>query len=156
MIKRFDQYSSDLGNQPKRNTAGVAVIWKDHILLVHPTGASWSQNCLGIPKGKIEPGEDPIEAAVRELREETGIQVKISDLDPDPQVVNIYRGKEIEKQLIYFNLRVSSPSQIGMESHKISKYNLQLKEIDWAGFVSLDQAYQWIHPYQLIILDRSK
>jgi 8-oxo-dGTP pyrophosphatase MutT (NUDIX family) len=156
MIKRFDQYSADLGDRPKRNTAGVAVLWEDKILLVHPTGASWSQNCLGIPKGRIEPGEDPIEAAVRELREETGIEIDASELEPDPQIVNIYREKLIEKQLIYFNLRISNPGQIGMDSHNISKYNLQLNEIDWAGFVSIERAYQLIHPPQLIILDRSR
>lgn len=47
-----------------RNGAGPA------ILMGHATGT----NRWDIPKGHIEPGERPIDAAVRELEEETGIQ----------------------------------------------------------------------------------
>jgi 8-oxo-dGTP diphosphatase len=32
--------------------------------------------------GKIEPGESPLQAAVREMAEETGVQVRVEDLDP--------------------------------------------------------------------------
>jgi putative (di)nucleoside polyphosphate hydrolase len=42
---------------------------KDEILLCHVTGA----NHWDIPKGMQDPGESTIEAAIRELREETGL-----------------------------------------------------------------------------------
>lgn len=46
------------------------------VLLVHPGGPYWRNKDFGawqIPKGGIEPGEEPAAAAVRETEEELGI-----------------------------------------------------------------------------------
>jgi 8-oxo-dGTP pyrophosphatase MutT (NUDIX family) len=158
MIKGFDEYSlssPDMAHGPaRRNTAGVAISCGDTILLVHPTGASWRKSALGIPKGKIEDGEEPIDAAVRELREETGIIIRSSDLDPSPDVIDIYKGDRLSHQLIYFYLRINDPRQLGMIEGRVPKERLQLHEIDWAGFVPIMKAYGLMHREQLIILDR--
>jgi len=48
------------------------------VLLVKPGGPFWRGKDLGawmIPKGMIEPGESPVEAALREFTEETGLQL---------------------------------------------------------------------------------
>ena len=41
-----------------------------------------------------------------------------------------------------------------MTSLKVDKSKLQINEIDWAGFVDINKAYELIHGYQMIILDR--
>ena len=49
------------------------------VMLVHPGGPFWAKKDDGawsIPKGEIEAGEDPLEAARRELMEETGFEVE--------------------------------------------------------------------------------
>lgn len=46
------------------------------VLLVHPGGPYYrnkDEGAWSIPKGEIEPGEDPLDAAVREFGEETGL-----------------------------------------------------------------------------------
>ena len=46
------------------------------VLLVHPGGPYWAgrdDGAWSIPKGEVEAGEDPLEVAFREFREEVGL-----------------------------------------------------------------------------------
>jgi predicted NUDIX family NTP pyrophosphohydrolase len=48
------------------------------VLLVHPGGPFWAKKDHGawsIPKGELEDGEGPLAAALREVREELGVEV---------------------------------------------------------------------------------
>jgi predicted NUDIX family NTP pyrophosphohydrolase len=62
-----------------RRSAGCLLYRADEgvveVLLVHPGGPFWVKRDLGawsVPKGEYEQGEDPLDAALREFREETG------------------------------------------------------------------------------------
>ena len=58
-----------------RQRATVVVIRDDKVLLVrHREGSGPSD--FSMPGGGIEPGESPIGAAARELREETGLEAR--------------------------------------------------------------------------------
>jgi 8-oxo-dGTP diphosphatase len=58
---------------------GVVCLRGDEVLLIRrakpPRVGEWS-----LPGGRIEPGERAVEAAIRELREETGIEAEIAGL----------------------------------------------------------------------------
>jgi len=64
-------------------SAGILLYRRDpdgvRLLLVHPGGPFWRGRDEGawmIPKGLIEPGEDPLAAALREYEEELGARPK--------------------------------------------------------------------------------
>jgi 8-oxo-dGTP pyrophosphatase MutT (NUDIX family) len=137
-----------------KEKAGIVLIWENKILLVHSTSATWSKPTCGIPKGHIEPGEDSINTAIRELNEETGIQLNINQLNRDQHEVYIYSGKKITQILNYWVCTVKKLDEVGLSSPKIPKNQLQLSEIDWAKFVDPITAYSLIHESQRIIIDR--
>ena len=47
---------------------GVVVNQQGMVLVVDQNGASWS-----LPKGHVDPGEEPLQAAIREIMEESGV-----------------------------------------------------------------------------------
>jgi 8-oxo-dGTP pyrophosphatase MutT (NUDIX family) len=61
--------------------AGVLIIENGLILAIERDDGR-----LGFPCGKIEPGETPAQAAVRECREETGCEVRLLDYIRPPYV----------------------------------------------------------------------
>jgi len=58
-----------------------------------------------LPKGKIDPGETPAEAAVREVREETGVEGRLVEKLGDVRYVYTFRGRRILKVVSFFLLR---------------------------------------------------
>ena len=92
---------------PDRETAAAiraagAVLWRPagrgtQVAVVHrPKYDDW-----GLPKGKLEPGEHPLLAAVREVSEETGLQVTLGQrlppvrylVDGQPKVVDYWAAR---------------------------------------------------------------
>ncbi|HEX5369661.1 MAG TPA: NUDIX domain-containing protein [Dehalococcoidia bacterium] len=64
---------------PSKSSAGLLLYRRRNgvleVLLAHPGGPFWAkkdQGAWSIPKGEIDAGEDPLQAAIREFEEETG------------------------------------------------------------------------------------
>lgn len=86
------------GNSAEINAAG-ALIWRYRrdqlqVLVIHrPNYDDWSW-----PKGKQDPGETLPEVAVREVREEVGLQITLGV----PLAVTAYRVKKRSKEVFYW------------------------------------------------------
>ncbi len=72
----------------KTESAGGIILKENTVLVVSQHGTSWS-----LPKGHLEKGENKIQAAKREIYEETGIK----DLKPIKELGSYQRHK-IDKQ----------------------------------------------------------
>lgn len=73
------RYERLLGN-PHGGVLLVALNAQDEVLLVREYAVGLHRYELGLPKGGIDAGETPLQAGLRELREETGFAAKQMDL----------------------------------------------------------------------------
>lgn len=68
--------SSDSSRRRREVSAGGVVVRGDRVVVIVPARrAAGDSRVLALPKGHVDPGESPIEAAMREVREETGVIV---------------------------------------------------------------------------------
>ena len=87
-------------SEPEIRAAGGVVIDAGRVVVVHrPHHGDWS-----LPKGKVEPGETWLEAAVREVAEETGLRCRLGgELPPSEYLVG-----DLPKRVRWWLMRVES------------------------------------------------
>lgn len=139
-------------------SAGMAIIYKNKLLLCHPTNSQWI-NSFSLPKGGVDLGETFLEAAIRECREEVGIEIsesQISNLKKPIQVDYVNKKGILFKTVYVYVVRISSLSEIGLESETVPKSQLQASEIDWAGFLTYDEGREKIFWRFLDVLELVK
>jgi predicted NUDIX family NTP pyrophosphohydrolase len=127
------------------------------VLLAHPGGPFWAGKDLGawsIPKGQSEENEDPLQAAKREFREETGFEV-------DGQFVDLGTIRQPSRKMIQIWAlehdmdadRLQS-NEFALEWPRKSGIMMQFPEIDRAEWFDIERARQKIHKGQAGFLDR--
>ena len=94
--------------------AGGIVLSENKILLVKNKKGDSSADSVswwGYPKGHLEEGEKPYEAAVREVYEETGFEVKIVNNKPVAESrYEIERsGEVLQKTVWFYEMEVVEP-----------------------------------------------
>lgn len=123
-------------------SAGTLIIYKNKVLLCHPTTLPWKKS-FSMPKGGVDDGESLIEAALRETREEVGIHLDIDQiLNPEDPIEVLYINKAgvLFKKVYIFIVKIESLSEIDSNSEILEKSRLQSSEVDWAGFMTRDEA----------------
>jgi len=126
------------------------------VFLVHPGGPFWIKKDAGawsIPKGEIETGEEALQVAKREFKEETGQEIEgsFSELQPVKQKAGkIIKAWAVEGD-IDENTIVSNTFEIewppGSGKKKI------FPEVDKAQWFSLTEASEKINPGQLPLIE---
>lgn len=126
------------------------------VLLVHPGGPFWRGKDAGawtIPKGEIDPGEDALETAQREFREETGL----TPHEPFVPLGSITQksGKIVHAWAFEGDC---DPTQVKSNAFTVewppkSGRVASFPEVDEASFFELPQARQKINPAQAKLLE---
>lgn len=137
-------------------SAGLAIIYNNKLLLAHPYNRRW-YNSYGIPKGGVDEGETYLDAAIRETKEEVGINVpkKLIDKKENKFFVSFSpkNKKGYTKVVYYYVVKIDNLSQLGITDLRIPKKQLQLEEVDWAGFIDYKELQKRITPSQIPLIN---
>jgi 8-oxo-dGTP pyrophosphatase MutT (NUDIX family) len=77
----------------------------------------------GLPKGLVEEGEAPEQAALREVREETGLEAKILEPLGDISYWYVWEDERIRKKVTFF-LMEATGGDVSLHDH-------EMEEIRW-------------------------
>ena len=104
----------------KEKSCGCIIIKNNNVLLVYEK----NRNFWGFPKGHMEKGENEIETALREVKEEVGLDV---DIDKEKRyVLNYIIRDEIDKTTVLY---VASP-----KNENIIMQESEIENIKWCDF----------------------
>jgi len=127
--------------------------------LVHPGGPFWKNKDAGawsVPKGEFSVDEDPMMAAVREFKEETGYELSPDDVYLKLDPVRLKSGKTVhawalEKyvdadRIISNTFEIEWPPRTGRK--------LEIPEVDIAQWFTFDEAGEKINEAQRHFLEQ--
>ena len=125
-------------------------------LLVHPGGPFWKNKDAGvwtIPKGEVQPGEDPLAAAQREFEEELGFRA--AGRFVPLTAVRQKSGKLVRAWGFQGDCEPASckSNTFELEWPPRSGRKQAFPEVDRAAFFTLGQAGDRINPAQLPLLE---
>ena len=104
----------------KEKSCGCIIIKDNKVLLVYEK----NMNFWGFPKGHMEKGENEIETALREVKEEVGLDVEIDN--EKRYVLNYNVRNEIDKTTVLY---VASP-----KNEKIVMQESEIEDAKWCDF----------------------
>jgi predicted NUDIX family NTP pyrophosphohydrolase len=130
------------------------------VFLAHPGGPFFAGKDAGhwtIPKGEVDPGEDLLTAAIREVGEETGIVVH-----PGSQFIALGSVRQKGGKIVHAwavesgwdDRRPVQSSLLTMEWPPGSGRRLEFPEVDRAQFFSVAEAKRRLKPAQAEFVDR--
>jgi predicted NUDIX family NTP pyrophosphohydrolase len=129
------------------------------VLIVHPGGPFWARRDEGawsVPKGEYDAGEEPLAAALREFREELGIE---PPPDGEPVFLGEVRqasGKRVSAWAVEGDLdpTTTRSDTFTMEWPPRSGREAEFPEVDRAEWFGLDEARRKLVGGQTAFIDR--
>jgi 8-oxo-dGTP diphosphatase len=120
----------------------------DTILLLHRQDHKPQGNTWNIPGGKIDKGETPLEAIIREVQEESGIMLKPSEVQP----LNSYYIRYSDCDYLYhtFKAKVDNKAEVLIQPKEAKAFKwVTVKEALKLNLIE-DEDYCMIDAYKNI------
>jgi predicted NUDIX family NTP pyrophosphohydrolase len=151
-----------LKRRPRRQSAGI-LLYRGageslEVLLVHPGGPLWAgrdDGAWSIPKGEYEDGEEPLDAARREFREELGVSAPLEPAE-DLGEVRQRSGKLVHGFALAGDIDAAEieSNTFLLEWPPRSGRQIEAPEVDRAAWFTLAQARVKVNPAQVAFLER--
>jgi 8-oxo-dGTP pyrophosphatase MutT (NUDIX family) len=94
------------GQTPHEVSAGGVVMHEGNVLVIVPTRkAADGSLVLGLPKGHLDEGETIVQAATREVREETGVTVELLGELGEVRYWYVRNRRRVAKSVFFFLFR---------------------------------------------------
>jgi 8-oxo-dGTP pyrophosphatase MutT (NUDIX family) len=84
------------------SAGGVVVRGQDVVVIVPTRRAADGSKVLALPKGHADPGETQVEAALREVREEAGVEAELREQLGAVRYWYMRDGRRIAKQVDFY------------------------------------------------------
>lgn len=130
----------------REKSCGALVIHKngeqyDLVLLRHRFGGHWS-----FPKGHVEAGESERQTALREVREETGLTIRL--YDNFRESVEYFPKPGVKKQVVYFLGEAIGDELVRQEE--------EISELQWAPLLEAGSLVTFANDKRLIRLAKRR
>jgi len=112
--------------QAREFSAGGVVVRGEQVVVIVPTRrAADGSRVLALPKGHVDPGETPVQAATREVREETGVVAETVHELGESRYWYRRDGRTIGKAVIFFLF-----DYVGGDT---ADHDDEVEEVRWIG-----------------------
>lgn len=116
------------------------VCWRgDQLLTVCAVDPVGGATYLFLPGGKIEPGESPAAAAVRETAEETGYAIEVTGDAHIAEYQFLWAGKNYDCLTFFFRGRLIDPLRPALEVND----DAYLKGVEWVCGDQVESAFAY-------------
>lgn len=100
-------------------SCGAIIFNNNKVLIIQQAAGHW-----GFPKGHVEEGETEIETAIREIKEETNLDIEICE---NYRYVEHYSPKEnVEKDVVFFAAKLVGGT--------IKNQEEEVQKIEWLSY----------------------